>query len=188
MKSIVSLGLVVAIVTQSVPMSAQAAPATPIAPVATWDTVRTLAPGTQIAVTRKRSTAIRYVVLSGDSELLTLKVDPALPVGTIQTLVKFASAHPEAVTGVGTPPEFVDAGVRVASDGVFLGGRRFGEFERIAQTEDVQIRVGPFQGQSLSAKKPMSTGAKVAIAVGILIAVVGILFAINGCNGRGTCT
>src|SRR5262249_23198490 len=101
-----------------------------------WARVRTLTPATELIVTtRSRQPVARYFLEASDVTLTLLNVDiPNLPSRARDVLKNVASTHPEYFEAAKHGRSYAWNGeVRLASDGLFVAGRKIAELDEIIE-------------------------------------------------------
>lgn len=190
MKRFVSVGLIVALATSSMPRVSAAGVQTPQG--LDWAAVRKLSAGTPVMVTVKDSGAVaRFIVVSDETSLtlLNLSNPPVPPDPVAGALLQIAKKNPQRLAALSAGGELQSdsvKGLRVMRDGLFLNGGKIAEVDQILQRVNRQnitsLRVGgsvPGQG--------IPTSVKVLIGVGVGLLVFALVCRANGrgCIGTG---
>jgi hypothetical protein len=162
MRAALSLTLILALVTSTVPVAAQESLDRSAGPItrtmmreamrlaaesaateaqevrasanAGWSSVRRLAPGTEITLTVKnRVLGIRYVLSADDSMLMVLDLtSPSLLPDAKQRLQRLAEAHPHAFDNA-RAGAFVEADLFIDASGVFVNHQKVAELGEIVR-------------------------------------------------------
>jgi hypothetical protein len=129
-KSAMSVALVLAFAAPAIPVTAQQS--TDVG----WARVRTLVPGSEIALTiGSAQPAKRYFVSADDSGLTVLNVTSALlPPAAGRALRRIASTHPDYLDGAAKGGTFLVDDVRLESAGVFVSDRKVADLQQVVET------------------------------------------------------
>jgi hypothetical protein len=139
-----------------------------------WSRVRKLEPGAEVMLTVEGSMPVgglvppskRYFVLASDSELTVLNLtNPLLPVTATRALRKMASHHPERLAAAQKRHVFVENGVRVGPDAVFMADQKVADLNEVVQT------IARTDIIDIEAVHKMSTAAKIVMgsAIGVTV-------------------
>jgi hypothetical protein len=151
-----------------------------------WSRVRTIAPGSEIVLTVKgappdrRFVDRRYFVLVDESELTLLNLaDPTLSRAARDVLRDVASDHPEYFPAAQQGKTFhLDENVHLGPDGVFLGGLKVAELDRLVE-EIARNRVSEITVVTRATRRGVKWGSLIGTGAGLTI---GLLIQIPYCR------
>src|SRR5262245_16759899 len=100
-----------------------------------WSRLRSVAPGSDVTLTRRGSTAVpRILVRVGDDHIVLLNLtDPQLPAAASRALRRVAAEHAEYLTAASGNTFFFD-GMRLTEDGLYAGSNRIADPQRVVET------------------------------------------------------
>lgn len=133
-RAALSLTLIAALVGSPLPVAAageQAGrPANP-----DWARLRKLAPGAEITVTVRGSQPAKWHFVAADDAEVTLLdlTEPALPKAAKSVLLDIARNQPEYLARAQGSDSFVEKGVRVGPDGVFVASRKVADMIQLVE-------------------------------------------------------
>lgn len=134
MKPVVAIALVICLVGTSLPAAAQPPSASQLS---NWGRVRTIVPGTRIAIGIAGPDEVQQYFLDATDDTVTLLdlTNRDLPRDARRTLVRIAETRPGLFTATRWT-EATDGRVRVNQDGVFVNGHRIAALEDMVRTID----------------------------------------------------
>jgi hypothetical protein len=143
-------------------------------------------PGRELQVSVKGAPPVRrYFLQADESALILLNVsDPALSRRVSRAVRTLASAHPTYFAGPERRGQFLDSGVLVQREGVFLADQKIAGLEEIVERIP-RPDVVSLAGRGISGR---STAAKVGIGVAIGVAAFFGLGKVLCCDRCPGCT